>query len=176
MAAFNIWNMNFVGFPNDWQTKHRVKSFFWNPRHLLTCEGSHSRYSQFLLRVTTFSLLLNSTFFVGRFTLLTYFANAKRERKDFYPENAYSESVFWETKKGLHPSFLPSMHDCLPQIGKKMSIKFCNTWFFFLTWGWDIMLTKKVILDTLYKKIAIIGLGFAYYIYGNESIKTWFLV
>ena len=77
MAAFNIWNMNFVGFPNDWQTSKK-SYFFGNPRHLLTCEGSHSRYSQFLLRVTTFSLLLNSTFFVGRFTLLTYFANAKR--------------------------------------------------------------------------------------------------
>ena len=104
----------------------------------------------------------------------------ERERKDFYPENAYSESVFWETKKGLHPSFLPSMHDCLPQIGKKCQSNFAiHDFFFSLEVEIGIMLTKKESFWTLCTKnlsLHFIGLGFAYYIYGNESIKTWFLV
>ena len=88
----------FVGFPNDWQTSKK-SYFFGNPRHLLTCEGrSHSRYSQGFLRVT-FSVA-QFPFFCWKIYFIDIFCQCQeRGKKDFYPENAYSESVFWETKK-----------------------------------------------------------------------------
>ena len=102
--------------------------FFWNPRHLLTCEGSHSRYSQFLLRVTTFSLLLNSTFFCWKIYFIDIFcqcqeSNIRKKRLLSWKCLYYSESVFEilflkETTPSL---FFFSMHDCLPQIGKNVN-------------------------------------------------------
>ena len=98
MAAFNIWNMNFVGFPNDWQTKHRVKSFFetldtfWHVREAIQDTASFFK-SYYIFSVAQFYFFCWKIYFIDIFCQCQE-RNIRKKRLLSWKCLYYGESVF----------------------------------------------------------------------------------